>query len=88
MGLSWGDDVGADATPTRSWAPIIDFLDDQHETYMRQEQQPQRGDKVDMRVHACLYFVRPTGHTCVASLAAWDRIATDPYATQAQAARH
>lgn len=30
---------------------------------MRQEQQPQRGEKVDMRVHACLYFIRPTGHT-------------------------
>lgn len=29
---------------------------------MRQEQQPQRGQKHDMRVHACLYFVRPTGH--------------------------
>lgn len=37
--------------------------DDQHESYMRQEQQPQRGQKHDMRVHACLYFVRPTGHS-------------------------
>ncbi|KAI5476856.1 cell division control protein Cdc12 [Pseudohyphozyma bogoriensis] len=46
-----------------SWMPIIDFIDDQHESYMRQEQQPQRGEKVDMRVHACLYFIRPTGHT-------------------------
>ncbi|CAE6476785.1 unnamed protein product [Rhizoctonia solani] len=46
-----------------SWTPIIDFVDDQHEIYMRQEQQPQRDEKTDMRVHACLYFVRPTGHT-------------------------
>ncbi|KDQ08528.1 hypothetical protein BOTBODRAFT_118519 [Botryobasidium botryosum FD-172 SS1] len=46
-----------------SWAPIIDFVDDQHETYMRQEQQPERGEKSDLRVHACLYFIRPTGHT-------------------------
>ncbi|CCO30251.1 Cell division control protein 12 AltName: Full=Septin [Rhizoctonia solani AG-1 IB] len=30
---------------------------------MRQEQQPQRDEKTDMRVHACLYFIRPTGHT-------------------------
>lgn len=30
---------------------------------MRQEQQPQRGEKLDMRVHACLFFIRPTGHT-------------------------
>ncbi|TIC19478.1 Septin [Wallemia mellicola] len=46
-----------------SWSPIIDFVDDQHESYMRQEQQPNRQEKSDMRVHACLYFVRPTGHT-------------------------
>lgn len=46
-----------------SWAPIIDFVDDQHEIYMRQEQQPERGEKSDLRVHACLYFIRPTGHT-------------------------
>ena len=30
---------------------------------MRQEQQPRRGEKIDMRVHVCLYFLRPTGHT-------------------------
>ncbi|KAI0641817.1 Septin-domain-containing protein [Trametes meyenii] len=46
-----------------SWTPIVDFIDDQHEAYMRQEQQPQRTEKIDLRVHACLYFIRPTGHT-------------------------
>lgn len=30
---------------------------------MLQEQQPRRSDKIDLRVHACLYFIRPTGHT-------------------------
>jgi cell division control protein 12 len=45
-----------------SWAPIIEFIDDQHESYMRQEQQPTRQGVIDMRVHACLYFIRPTGH--------------------------
>ena len=30
---------------------------------MLQEQQPRRNDKIDLRVHACLYFIRPTGHT-------------------------
>ena len=34
---------------------------------MRQEQQPQRSEKTDLRVHACLYFIRPTGHTYVPS---------------------
>ncbi|KAI8393259.1 Septin-domain-containing protein [Radiomyces spectabilis] len=45
------------------WIPIVDFIDDQHEKYMRQEQQPCRKGVVDMRVHACLYFIKPTGHT-------------------------
>ena len=40
-------------------------MDDQHEMYMRQEQQPDRRGKVDLRVHACVYFIRPTGHTYV-----------------------
>jgi len=46
-----------------SWQPIIEFLDDQHESYMLQEQQPRRGERIDLRVHACLYFIRATGHT-------------------------
>ncbi|KAK6463165.1 Cdc12 septin [Scheffersomyces coipomensis] len=46
-----------------SWTPIIDFIDDQHEAYMKQEQQPSRLEKKDLRVHACLYFIRPTGHS-------------------------
>ncbi|KAI7866237.1 Septin-domain-containing protein [Spinellus fusiger] len=45
------------------WIPIVDFLDDQHEKYMRQEQQPCRKGAIDMRVHVCLYFIKPTGHT-------------------------
>lgn len=45
-----------------AWIPIVDFIDDQHEKYMRQEQQPSRKGIVDMRVHACLYFIKPTGH--------------------------
>lgn len=45
-----------------AWQPLVDFIDDQHESFMRQEQQPTRREKIDMRVHACLYFIRPTGH--------------------------
>lgn len=30
---------------------------------MLQEQQPRRIEKIDLRVHACLYFIRATGHT-------------------------
>lgn len=46
-----------------SWQPIVDFIDDQHDSFMRQEQQPNREIKHDLRVHACLYFIRPTGHS-------------------------
>ncbi|ORY96585.1 cell division control protein [Syncephalastrum racemosum] len=45
------------------WRPIVEYIDDQHERYMRQEQQPQRQLLSDSRVHACVYFIRPTGHT-------------------------
>ncbi|WFD32217.1 Septin spn4 [Malassezia sp. CBS 17886] len=45
------------------WASLVDFLDDQYEAYMRQEQQPTRKGLADMRVHACLYFIAPTGHS-------------------------
>lgn len=54
---------GNNVDNTDSWTPIIDFIDDQHESYMRQEKQPVRADKKDLRVHACLYFIRPTGHS-------------------------
>lgn len=54
---------GNNVDNTDSWTPIIDFIDDQHESYMRQEKQPLRSDKKDLRVHACLYFIRPTGHS-------------------------
>lgn len=43
-------------------APIIDFIDEQHHSYMKQETQPKRSKINDLRVHACLYFIRPTGH--------------------------
>lgn len=45
-----------------SWMPVYEFLDDQHESFMAQEQQPVRQGVIDLRVHACLYFVRPNGH--------------------------
>ncbi|KAJ2160307.1 Septin spn4 [Coemansia sp. RSA 552] len=45
------------------WLPVVDFIENQYEQYLRQEQQPVRKGVVDMRVHACLYFIRPNGHT-------------------------
>lgn len=53
---------GDNINNNKSWQPIVDFIDDQHDSYMRQEQQPYRDVKYDLRVHAVLYFIRPTGH--------------------------
>ncbi|CCK68863.1 septin CDC12 KNAG_0B04280 [Huiozyma naganishii CBS 8797] len=46
----------------KAWQPLVDFIDDQHDSFMRQDQQPYRGVKFDLRVHAVLYFIKPTGH--------------------------
>lgn len=54
---------GNNVNNLESWSPIIDFIDDQHESFMKQEKQPSRLEKKDLRVHACLYFIRPTGHS-------------------------
>lgn len=54
---------GSNVDNLDSHFPIIDFIDDQHESFMKQEQQPKRLNKVDLRVHACIYFIRPTGHS-------------------------
>ncbi|AMD19172.1 HBR271Cp [Eremothecium sinecaudum] len=53
---------GDNVNNNKSWQTIVDFIDDQHDSYMRQEQQPHRSVKFDLRVHAVLYFIRPTGH--------------------------
>lgn len=53
---------GDNVNNNKSWQPIIDFIDDQHDSFMRQEQQPFRDIKFDLRVHAVVYFIKPTGH--------------------------
>lgn len=54
---------GDNVNNKEAWQPLIDFIDDQHESYLRQEQQPNRRNISDSRVHACLYFIRPSGHS-------------------------
>ncbi|KAH3900221.1 probable Cell division control protein 12 [Saccharomycodes ludwigii] len=53
---------GDNVNNNKCWNTIIDFIDDQHDSFMRQEQQPFRKTKFDLRVHAVLYFIKPTGH--------------------------
>uniref|UniRef100_A0A060T9A1 ARAD1D13882p n=1 Tax=Blastobotrys adeninivorans TaxID=409370 RepID=A0A060T9A1_BLAAD len=47
---------------TNSWAPIVNYIDEQHRMYMLREEQPDRSQICDTRVHVCLYFIRPSGH--------------------------
>jgi len=47
---------------TDCWVPIIDYIQEQFEEYLEQETRVDRGEIVDRRVHACLYFIAPRGH--------------------------
>ncbi len=45
------------------WVPIVQYIDEQHLTYMKNEHGADRRKKEDTRVHACIYFIQPSGHT-------------------------
>lgn len=45
------------------WVPVIDFLDEQHNAFYLADSGSNRANIDDLRVHACLYFIQPTGHT-------------------------
>ena len=47
------------------WVPVIEFLDEQHQNHMQHEARGTRDAPDDLRVHVCLYFIQPTGHTYV-----------------------
>lgn len=42
-----------------SFLPITNYIDEQLRNYMFQEEQPNRINLVDNRVHCCLYFINP-----------------------------
>jgi len=48
-----------------SYKPIIDYIDEQFEAYLQEELKVKRSLHTyhDTRVHACLYFLAPTGHS-------------------------
>ena len=45
-----------------SWKPIIDYINEQYNAYLRDESGLNRRNIEDHRVHCCLYFISPTGH--------------------------
>lgn len=56
----YGDLVNND----RCWDPIVKFIKDQHSAYLRKELTAQRERYIqDTRIHCCLFFIQPSGHT-------------------------
>ncbi|CAD6566057.1 MAG: hypothetical protein CYPHOPRED_000333 [Cyphobasidiales sp. Tagirdzhanova-0007] len=46
-----------------SWQPILNNIEARFDAYLEQENRVNRNKLVDNRVHACLYFIEPTGHS-------------------------
>lgn len=49
----------------RSYKPIVDYIDTQFENYLQEELKIKRSlfNYHDTRIHICLYFISPTGHS-------------------------
>ena len=46
-----------------SWRPIIEDIERRFDAYLDAENKVNRMNVVDNRVHACVYFIQPTGHS-------------------------
>ncbi|KAJ3204557.1 hypothetical protein HK099_001090, partial [Clydaea vesicula] len=46
-----------------SWKPILENIESRYDSYLEQESRVNRKKLVDTRVHACIYFIAPTGHS-------------------------
>ena len=45
-----------------SFEPILRYVDQQFENYLRDESGLNRRNIADTRVHCCFYFINPSGH--------------------------
>ncbi|KAF7702389.1 septin-8-A-like isoform X1 [Silurus meridionalis] len=59
--VGFGDQVNKE----ESFKPIIDYIDTQFENFLQEELKIKRSlfNYHDTRIHACLYFISPTGHS-------------------------
>ncbi|KAJ8266053.1 hypothetical protein GJAV_G00125370 [Gymnothorax javanicus] len=59
--VGFGDQIRKE----NSYRPIVEFIDAQFEAYLQEEMKIKRAlhSYHDTRVHACLYFISPTGHS-------------------------
>ncbi|PIK33453.1 septin-6, partial [Apostichopus japonicus] len=59
--VGFGDQINKE----ESYKPIVDHIDQQFENYLQEELKIKRSIQTyhDTRIHTCLYFVAPTGHS-------------------------
>ncbi|XP_034275235.1 septin-10 isoform X2 [Pantherophis guttatus] len=59
--VGFGDQINKDD----SYQPIVDYIDAQFESYLQEELKIKRSlyNYHDTRIHVCLYFISPTGHS-------------------------
>lgn len=62
--------MSADSLPSPpvvlSWEPIEKYINEQYEKFLKEEVNIARKKRIpDTRVHCCLYFISPTGHSYV-----------------------
>ncbi|XP_071067566.1 septin-14 [Dasypus novemcinctus] len=59
--MGYGDQINKEA----SYQPIVDYIDAQFEAYLQEELKIKRSfsEYHDSRIHVCLYFISPTGHS-------------------------
>ncbi|XP_023570072.1 septin-14 [Octodon degus] len=58
--VGYGDQINKEG----SYQPIIDYIDAQFEAYLQEELKIKRSFTYhDSRIHVCLYFISPTGHS-------------------------
>ncbi|KAJ4558892.1 Cell division control protein 3 [Exophiala dermatitidis] len=46
-----------------SWRPIVENIEQRYDAYLEAENKVNRMNIVDNRIHACVYFIQPTGHS-------------------------
>ena len=46
-----------------SWRPIVESIEHRFDAYLDAENKVNRMNIIDNRIHACVYFIQPTGHS-------------------------
>uniref|UniRef100_L2GFC0 Cell division control protein 3 n=1 Tax=Colletotrichum fructicola (strain Nara gc5) TaxID=1213859 RepID=L2GFC0_COLFN len=55
--------ISADIEEAGSWRPIVDNIEQRYDAYLDAENKVNRMNIVDNRIHACVFFIQPTGHS-------------------------